>query len=189
MNKVFKRFEKILKKGSTALLVIDLQEKIMPVILNSDRVIDKSARLIQGFKVLNLPIFYTEQYPKGLGSTHVSIKKELEGLTPINKMSFSCFGADDLFIRLDDNNITSVVIAGVESHVCVLQTVLDLLDNGFQVNVATDAVSSRTELDYIVALDRMRQHGAEVTTVESILFELLEVCGTAEFKLISKIVR
>ncbi len=189
MKKVFKRFEKILKKGSTALLVIDLQEKIMPVIINSDRVIDKSVRLIQGFKVLNLPIFYTEQYPKGLGSTHESVKKELEGLTPINKMSFSCFGADDLFIRLEDNNITSVVVAGVESHVCVLQTVLDLLENGFQVNVPADAISSRTELDYMVALDRMRQHGAEVTTTESILFELLEVCGTAEFKSILKIVR
>lgn len=189
MKKVFKRFEKILEKNNTALLVIDLQEKLMPVILNSDRVIDKTTKLIQGFKVLNLPIFYTEQYPKGLGSTSASVKKELEGLTPINKMSFSCFGADDLFLRLDDNNITSVVVAGVESHVCVLQTVLDLIANGFQVNLAADAVSSRTELDYVIALDRMRQHGAEVTTVESILFELLEFCGTVEFKSISKIVK
>ncbi len=189
MKKVFKRSEKILNKEQTALLIIDLQEKILPVILNSDRVIKKSIQLIKGFKVLNLPIFYTEQYPKGLGQTHHEIKKELEGLTPIYKMSFSCFGADDLFLRLYDNNITSVVIAGVESHVCVMQTVLDLLANDFKVYLAADSVSSRTELDYKIATDRMRRHGAEVTTTESILFELLEVCGTDEFRNISKIVK
>jgi nicotinamidase-related amidase len=104
-------------------------------------------------------------------------------------MTFSCAGAGNLFPRLKDNNALQVVVAGIESHVCVQQTVLDLLANEFQVNVAADAISSRNELDYKTAIDRMRHHGAEITTTEAILFELLNVCGTDEFKQISKIVK
>ncbi len=183
------RFEKLLYKDSTALLLIDIQERILPVILNHNLVVENSKKLINGFKVLNLPIFYTEQYPKGLGPTAASIKSELEGLSAIQKMSFSCFGAANLFERLKDNNISQVVVAGIESHVCVQQTALDLAQNGFQVNIAADAVSSRKEIDYNTALNRMSKHGVEITTTEAILFELLNVCGTDEFKKISKIVK
>jgi nicotinamidase-related amidase len=180
---------KILLREKTALLIIDIQEKVLAVMDNPRDVSANTIKLIKGFKVLNLPIFYTEQYPKGLGSTTSAIAKELEGLSAIQKMSFSCFGADDLFTRLKDNNISQVVIAGIESHVCVQQTVLDLLANGFQVNVCADAVSSRKAVDYNTALERMRSHGAEITTTESVLFELLNVSGTDEFKQISKIVK
>lgn len=180
---------KILSTETTALLIIDIQEKVLAVMNNPKDVTTNTIKLVKGFKVLNLPIFFTEQYPKGLGSTASVIAKELEGLSPIQKMSFSCFGADDLFTRLQDNNVSQVVIAGIESHVCVQQTVLDLLANGFQVNVAADAVSSRKLTDYNIALERMRSHGAEITTTESILFELLNVSGTDEFNQISKIVK
>lgn len=184
-----KRNPKILLTSSTALLIIDLQEKILPVILNSESVLANVVKLIKGFKVLGLPIFFTEQYPKGLGPTTELIARELEGIKPIQKMSFSCFGAENLFDEIFGKNVSQVVVAGVESHVCVQQTVLDLLANNLQVNIAADAVSSRKEIDYKIALERMRSNGAEITTSESVLFELLNVCGTEQFKAISKIVK
>jgi nicotinamidase-related amidase len=115
--------------------------------------------------------------------------EELTGIKSIQKMSFSCSGSGDLFDELKEKMIKQIIVCGIESHVCVQQTVLDLLANGFQVDVAADAVSSRKEIDYKTALNRMRSGGAEVTTTESILFELLNVCGTDEFKAVSKLVK
>jgi len=179
----------VLKKETTALLVIDMQERILPVIRNSETVVENTLKLIKGFKAMNLPIYFTEQYPKGLGPTSQKILDELEGYTAYQKMSFSCSGAENLFEELPKNKLSQIVITGIESHVCVQQTVLDLIENNYQVNLAADAVSSRKEIDYLIALDRMRTLGAQVTTTESILFELLEVCGTPEFKEVSKIVK
>lgn len=184
-----KRNPIILKKEFSALLIIDLQEKILPVIRNSDNVVENTIKLIKGFKTLRLPIYFTEQYPKGLGPTSSRILSELDGYHAIQKMSFSCFGAENLFHEFKQKKLSQIIICGVESHVCVQQTALDLLANDFQVNVAADAVSSRREFDFQIALKRMRTLGAEITTTESILFELLEVCGTPEFKEISKIVK
>jgi nicotinamidase-related amidase len=186
---VVKRFNKLLLPKSTTLLIIDIQEKILPVIYHNENVVQNTIKLIKGFKVMNLPIFYTEQYPKGLGETTGILKNELEGAACYNKMSFSCSGAGELFKNFMDKNVTQIVITGIEAHVCVQQTVLDLLENNFQVNVAADAVSSRKESDYKFALERMRTHGAEITTSEAVLFELLNVCGTEVFKQISKIVK
>jgi nicotinamidase-related amidase len=184
-----KRNDKILSRDSTALLLIDIQEKILGVMLDQERLIENCTKLIKGFKILNIPIFYTEQYPKGLGSTSHLLLKELKGLSAIQKMSFSCIGAGNLFARLKDNNVKQVVIAGIESHVCVQQTVLDLLANDFQVDVCADAVSSRKENDLKFALERMKNSNAEITTVESVLFELMEDSGTEEFKKISAIIK
>ncbi|RPI72936.1 MAG: hydrolase [Ignavibacteriales bacterium] len=184
-----KRNPKILSADSTALLIIDIQEKILGVMNNPEMVISNTIKLIKGFKVLGLPIFFTEQYPKGLGPTAPQIAEELDGLTPIQKMTFSCFGAENLFKEISEKNISQVVVAGIESHVCVQQTALDLIANDIQVNIAADAVSSRKELDYKTALERMRTHGAEITTAESVLFELLNMCGTDQFKAVSKIVK
>ena len=182
------RHEKILKQDSTALLVIDIQERILKVINEYERVVENATKLIKGFQILELPVFYTEQYPKGLGPTVVELKEVLN-TNVIEKTTFSCSGADNLFSTLINSDIKQIVVSGVESHVCVQQTVLDLLANGFQVNVAADAVSSRRELDYNTALDRMNRHGAEITTTESILFELLVESGTDKFKAISKLVK
>lgn len=183
------RHKVILKKEQTALLIIDVQEKILNVMSRKDDLIKSCLKLIRGFKALNSPIFFTEQYPKGLGATAEELKAELTGLSPVQKLSFSCFGAENFFKRLIDNGIEQVVVAGIEAHVCVQQTVLDLIANGFQVNAAADALSSRNMLDYETALRRMDAHGAEITTTESILFEMLNVCGTEEFKAVSKIVK
>ncbi|MBI5661281.1 MULTISPECIES: hydrolase [Ignavibacterium] len=184
-----KRNPIILRKETSALLIIDLQEKILPVIKNIDSVLENTIKLIKGFKILQLPIFYTEQYPKGLGPTSSRILEELNRYSAIQKMSFSCFGAENLFNEFRQKRLSQIVVCGVESHVCVQQTVLDLIANDFQVNVVADAVSSRREFDFLIALERMRTLGAEITTAESILFELLEVCGTTEFKEISKIIK
>jgi nicotinamidase-related amidase len=184
-----KRNSKILSRDSTALLLIDVQEKILGVMLEQERLIENCSKLIRGFKILNIPIFYTEQYPKGLGPTSHLLLKELEGLSAIQKMSFSCSGAGNLFTRLKDNSIKQVVVAGIESHVCVQQTVLDLLANDFQVDVCADAISSRKEPDLKFALERMKNNNAEITTVESVLFELMEVSGTEEFKKVSAIIK
>lgn len=185
----FKRNNIILKSNQTALLIVDIQEKILPAMLNYETVLDNAVRLVKGFKQLGLPIFYTEQYPKGLGKTVAPLADELKDAELVEKMSFSCFGAGNLFARLKEKGISQVVVIGIESHVCVMQTVLDLIANGFQVNLCADAVSSRKEIDYTNALDRMRDYDIEVTTYESVLFELLVESGTENFKAISRIVK
>lgn len=184
-----KRFNKMLTPEKTALLIIDIQERILPVINNYQLVVDNTLKLIKGFKVLGLPIYFTEQYPKGLGPTTRSILDELGDLKPFDKMSFSCSGAGELFNEFKQKNLSQIVVCGIEAHVCVQQTVLDLIENNIQVNLAADAVSSRKEMDYRTAIEKMRDNGAEITTTESILFELLNVCGTPQFKEISKLVK
>lgn len=183
-----KRHPKILDRTKTALLIIDIQERILKVMQRHETVIENTLKLIRGSKVLNVPIYYTEQYPKGLGETAAELKEELDG-NAIQKMSFSCGGAEDLFDEFKQKGYSQIVVCGIESHVCVQQTVLDLIANNFQVDVAADAISSRKDTDYNIALDRMRANGAEVTTTESILFEMLNVCGTDEFKAVSKLVK
>ncbi len=183
------RHPKIFQRENSALLVIDIQEKLLPVIYESERVVDNAVKLINGFKILNLPIYFTEQYPKGLGTTETRIKSALEERSAIHKMSFSCFGAGNLFEELKSKNIQQVVVCGIESHVCVMQTALDLIANDFQVQIASDAISSRRKFDYEIALERMRANCAEITLTESILFEILNICGTDEFKAISKLVK
>lgn len=179
---------KVLDRTKTALLVIDIQERIIRAMQRHETVIENALKLIRGFKTINIPIYFTEQYPKGLGETVPELKEELEG-NAIEKMSFSCDGAGNLFEELKQKGYSQIVVCGVESHVCVQQTVLDLLANDFQVDLVADAVSSRRDIDYNIALDRMRANGAEVTTTESVLFELISVCGTDEFKTISKLVK
>ncbi|NWF91085.1 MAG: hydrolase [Ignavibacteriaceae bacterium] len=183
------RHPSILIKEKTALIVIDIQEKILCVMHNPETLIQNTVKLIEGFKILEAPIFSTEQYPKGLGETESRIKNALANTKPTQKMTFSCLGAEDLFAILEYKKIKQVVLAGIESHVCVQQTALDLLANGFQVNLAADACSSRHEIDYNIALDRMRTAGVIITTTEAILFEMLNICGTDVFKKISKIVK
>jgi nicotinamidase-related amidase len=189
MSTEVKRFKKLLTTEKTCLLIIDIQKRILPVIKDHELVVENTLKLIRGFKAMSLQIYFTEQYPKGLGPTEEQIANELEGIQPIEKMTFSCSGAGKLFNILKEKNHSQIVVCGIESHVCVQQTVVDLIENGFQVNLAADAVSSRRKKDYNIALSRMRNNGAEVTTTESILFELLNVCGTDVFKQVSKIVK
>lgn len=182
------RHKTILVKDKTVFLIIDVQEKIYKAVRKHERMLDKIMKLIRGTKLLDIPTYYTEQYPEGLGETVEVIKSEVGG-SSVKKLSFSCSGADNLFNQLKDKGIEYVIVCGIESHVCVQQTVLDLLANGFRVNVPVDAISSRFKIDYETAVRRMEKHGAEITTVEAVLFELMETCKIPEFKSISSLIK
>ncbi|MDX2478880.1 MAG: isochorismatase family protein [Desulfuromusa sp.] len=173
-----------------ALLVIDVQEKLAPA-MNQDlykQLILHVNLLIEGFKTLDRPIIATEQYSKGLGHTVA----ELSGATDqhcIEKMAFSCCGEESFNVALDKSGAKQVLIVGMESHVCVFQTVLDLLDRGYVVHLVKDAVCSRFKGDYDNAISTAARAGAVITTTETALFQLVKVAGTDEFKAISKLVR
>jgi nicotinamidase-related amidase len=184
-----KRHPQILNRNQTALLIVDVQQKINAVMMHPDLVVDSIVKLIKACQILNVPIFITEQYPKGLGPTEPKILEALGGSTPIQKMTFSCCGVKDLLFQLQEKNIRQVMVTGIECHVCVQQTALDLLAENLHVHVPKDAVSSRKELDYQTALERMSKAGVVLTTVETALFELLEEAGTPEFKEVSKLIK
>ncbi len=178
----------ILKKGKTAFIIIDVQERLMPVIFNNTEVFENVNRLIEGSKILGVPLLITEQYPKGLGKTCTEVIIP-EGQEVIEKVCFSCLLSDPVNEKLKTLGIEQVVLAGVESHICVLKTALDALNSGLQVHVVADAVSSRKEYSKQIALERMRQAGAFIATTEMILFQLMDAAGTEEFKQISKLIR
>jgi len=183
------RHPQILNRQQTALLVVDVQQKINAVMMEPEMVVKNIVKLIKGSQILKLPLFITEQYPQGLGPTEPEILAALEGQSPVQKMTFSCCGAEGLVEQLKSKGIKQVVVTGIESHVCVLQTALDLLANGFQVHVPRDAVSSRKSIDYETALQRMSHAGVVITTVEAVLFELMEKAGTPEFKEVSRLIK
>jgi len=144
--------------------------------------------LIRGSKILGLPVFYTEQYPKGLGHTSEKVLRPLSGLPPFEKVRFSA--ADDPLVhQLRQKGVSQIILAGIETHVCIVQSSLDFQDLGFQVHVVGDATGSRDPSHCETALVRMRQQGITVTVTESVLFELTETSATEEFKKISMLVK
>jgi nicotinamidase-related amidase len=183
------RHATILDRRHTALLVIDIQDRVHAVMRYREAVETNALKLIRGCQLLRVPIFLTEQYPKGLGHTISSIRYALQAALPLQKMTFSCCGSDELMKTLNEKGVKQIVLAGIETHVCVLQTGLDLLANHFQVHVARDAVSSRHELDHQTALQRLTEAGAIVSTAESVLFELMERADSAEFKEVSRLIK
>ncbi len=176
-------------RDECALLVIDVQERLLPLIHTTKEVERRIATAIAGARVLGLPVVVTEQYPKGLGRTVGTVAEAIKGITPIEKLSFSCCGADAVNRALASHGVTTVILAGIESHVCVLQTCLDLLERSITPVVLADCVGSRHLHDHQIALERMRGAGALVTTVESALFELVGAAGTDEFKRISQLIK
>lgn len=182
------RSSELLSRRESRLLIVDVQEKFVPLLWRGDQTIDNCRKLIEGAKILGVPVFSTEQYPRGLGGTVPELARLLD--PPTQKLRFSCGEALDWGTAADQpEGRHQVVVAGIESHVCVLQTVLDLLSFGYQVFVPADAVTSRSELDWQMALNRMAGCGATAVTFESVLFEWCEVSGTPEFKQISAIIK
>jgi nicotinamidase-related amidase len=171
----------------TALLVIDVQEKLIPLVHEHQQVVWNIRRLLDGAKLFGLPILATEQYPQGLGATIAELSSRLESTS--EKSCFSCAGATDFLEKLDHANVSKVLAVGIEAHVCVLQTTLDLLAQGYSLFIPVDAVGSRKQLDRDTALRRLDSAGATLTTTESTLFEWCEESGTPEFKQISQLVR
>lgn len=177
-----------LDRKNACVLVIDVQERLTPVMWNFAPVEKYCKALILTARDLDLPVLATEQYPKGLGATLPSLREAL-GAAPLVKMHFSC-GADPEFRKaLAATGKKQVIVGGIEAHVCVYQTVRDLLDSGFQVFLCADAVTSRNEEHRRIAIDQMRALGAVVTSAESTIFDLLHVAGTPEFKRISALVK
>ena len=176
-------------KEDTKLVVVDLQERLFPHINNNEQLLQKCKTLIEGIRLLNIPIIVTEQYVKGLGKTIQPIAASIGEFQPIEKMSFSCMGEPNFNLKIEEHYIKNVLLCGIESHVCVLQTALDLVEAGHKPIVVADAISSRNPYDKEIALQRFASEGIRVTTVESILFELCKVSGTDQFKAISKLVK
>jgi isochorismate hydrolase len=172
-------------------LVIDLQEKLFPFIRHRKRVLEAAGKLLDGTRVFALPVLATEQYPKGLGPTVTPIQERLEecGVRILEKATFSSCGEEPIREALHALDRPQVIVSGIECHVCVQQTVLDLLVMDYQVFVCADAVGSRGKLDYRQALERMRHAGAAVTSVESVLFELCERCATDRFRALLEVIK
>ena len=185
MQKAFHR----LTRTQAGLVVVDMQERLLPAIFEKERVLQNTLRLVQGAGILRVPVSATEQYRKGLGPTVPEVAASIPGFAPWEKLAFSACGASDFIPGLKSKQVSQVILCGIEAHVCVSQTCLDLLDKGFQVFVAADAVSSRTPENYRLGLDRMRAAGAVIASTEMVLFELLERAGTDEFKQILKLVK
>jgi nicotinamidase-related amidase len=181
------RSPELMSRGDTVLLVIDVQERMVRAVADHERVVWNVRRLIDGAKVLGLPVVATEQYPRGLGKTVPELAERL-GEVP-EKLTVSSGGCTEIFADLEGRGIQKLLVCGLETHVCVQQTVLDLLAGGWRAYVAVDAVSSRLVIDHQTALRRLDSAGATLTTTEAALFEWCAAAGTPEFKQISQLAR
>jgi nicotinamidase-related amidase len=178
-----------LTRTKAGLVVVDVQERLLPAMFERQRVVQNTMRLLHGAAVLQVPIFATEQYRKGLGPTVPEVATAIPGFAPLEKLAFSACGAAGFIDALKKKKVSEAILCGIEAHVCVSQTCLDLLEQGLRVFVVADAVSSRTPENYRFGLDRMRAAGAVVVSTEMVLFELLERAGTDEFKQILNLVK
>lgn len=181
------RSPELMNRHDAALLVVDMQAKLLPLIPGHARLIWNVRRLIDGAKILGVPVAATEQYPQGLGPTAAELAERLPPIPA--KLAFSSCECGEIFTSWRDQGIWKILVCGIETHVCVGQTVHDLLGEGFRVYVAADAVASRGPIDHEIALRRMDSAGATLTTTEAALFEWCGRAGSPEFKQISQLVR
>lgn len=175
-------------KEESLLLVIDIQERLVPVMDYKDQVIKNTEILAKAAKEMDIPIVVTEQYPKGLGKTVPELNEVLSDAQLFEKNVFTAY-TEEVKEAIEKSGKKKIIITGMETHVCVFQTVRDLIEDGYQVFVAKDAVSSRTKMNYRNGLDLMYQVGATISNTETIAFDLLKISGTPEFKIISKLIK
>jgi len=178
-----------IEREHTAALIIDIQEKLFPHMYQKEALLRRCALLLEGLKVLDIPLVVTEQYSKGLGATVPEISVLIDQESAIEKIAFSCCDEPAVMQTGAIRNSNNIIICGIEAHVCVLQTVIDLQEAGYKAVVVEDCISSRNPEDKRVALERMRAEGAVITTSESVLLELARVAGTNEFKAISRLIK
>jgi len=179
----------VLRAETTALLIVDIQERLVPAIHEGQRVIDETVRLIEGCNALDVPVLATEQYPKGLGFLVPQIRERVDSDGVFEKTTFSVGGCEQVMRALEEMGRHQILLAGIEAHVCMVQSALDLLTHEYQVHVPVETTSSRRIESCRTALDRLRAAGVIVTTLESALFEMLVRAGTPEFKSILKIIK
>ena len=175
-----------IEKEDAVLVVIDIQERLMSAMPERDQVYKNTALLIETAKQLGIPIVLSEQYPRGLGSTAAESKDHLEEYKYIEKVSFS---VSEQLLKILPPERKTLIVTGTETHVCVFQTVRDMVEAGYTVHLAKDAVCSRFEINYSSGLELMRDLGAVVTNAETIVFDLLKISGTADFKAISPLLK
>ncbi len=180
----------LLEAQKSSLLIVDIQSRLLPAMIDPARILDRTSILMQAAEVLKIPVTVSEQYSKGLGHTVPEIAKN--SATTFEKLTFSCWRDATLkshFINLHEGGRPLVIVAGIEAHVCVLQSCIDLASAGFGVFAVADAMSSRQSASADLALHRLRGAGIQVVNTEMVVFELLEKAGTAEFKALSALIK
>ncbi len=175
-----------LQKNEAVLVIVDIQERLAAVMSERAKVVDNCLHLIELAKLLDIPVLLNEQYPKGLGPTVSEIRGALQSYEPLEKITFSCTKGETFPEKLAATGRRKVVLTGMETHVCVLQTCIGLMGAGYDVHAVGDAICSRTKESFRTAIEFMRDAGAVITCTETVLFQLLEQAGTEEFKIISK---
>jgi nicotinamidase-related amidase len=179
-----------LKKDDTLLVVIDFQEKILPAMHGFEKAVGAAVKLLEGFEILGLPYIATQQYTKGLGETLPEVKEAAKDFKYIEKSAFSLLAQPEVAAALEESGKKSLVLIGAEAHVCVLQSAIDLAENGYDVHVAVDGIASREKFSKKTAIKQMLFAGIVVETAESVLFKLLENDSRSDtFKAISKLVK
>ena len=179
----------LLNPGNTVLVAIDFQERLFPVMHDKEKLLRQVVKLIQGARVLEIPVILTEQYPKGLGPTLPEIAGLLPDVKPIEKTCFSCCDAESFNSALEATNRKQVLICGIEAHICVYQTAVALSQADYEVQVVADCVSSRDPENKMVSLFKLGSAGIPPTTMETALFELLKIASGEKFRQISNIVK
>lgn len=179
----------MLKKEEAVLVLIDIQGKLAQIVDESDFIVNNIANVVQGAKLVELPILWLEQYPKGLGPTDERIAEHLSDEKPIEKITFSAYDTEEFVQALEQTGRKKILLAGIETHICVYQTAAHLLANGYEVEVLADCVSSRTAGNREVGIQKMMQLGATITSVEMALFEMQQIAKGDTFKAISKLVK
>jgi nicotinamidase-related amidase len=179
----------ILANNQALLLVVDFQQKLLAAFKEPDEILHNCIKLIKFAKILKLPIIWTEQYPKGLGQTTDNVRAELSHLKPVEKLSFSCFGDADFAGALSRHTAKQLIVCGIETHICVEQTVLDGIECGYQMHVIADACGSRKTQDHRAGLYKMDKAGAILTCAEMAMYEILARSDTAEFRETLKLVK
>lgn len=172
----------------TGLLILDVQEKLFTKVERKEEVLSVLLRLIKLFQTLDLPIFIAEQFPEKLGETIFPVKAQLGVCySPLKKTSFSCFDDSNAFERLTKSGVNQWIIAGIEAHICVLQTAKSVCEKGYEAVILNDAISSRSIYDYSTAIAEMRDFGCRITSFETVLFELIKDAKHPDFKALSKL--
>jgi nicotinamidase-related amidase len=173
----------------TLLLIIDVQGRLAQSVFQPAALETNISKLARACAILDVPVLLTEQYPRGLGTTIDSLKELLPDNVPVEKISFSCCGTPEFMMQLRSFNRNDILVAGIEAHVCVYQTAVDLVEFGYDVHLVTDAVSSRTEENKLLGIRCIEKEGASLTSTEMAIFELLRVAEGERFKAISRIVK
>ena len=178
--------QRLITREESVLLLIDVQEKLLPAVADGKALLDNVLRLVKFARIIGLPVVVTEQMK--LGDTVPEVRAEIPDMSPIRKLTFDCFGTPEFTSRIRDMNRPNLILAGVEAHICVVQTAVSALRH-YNVHTVVDAVSSRSPHNKAIALERMAQAGATLTSTETVIYELLGEAGTDEFKAVLPLVK